>query len=285
MIKVLYVSYGEPTPSGATTIMHHILKDGPKFGLKFSLVEILRRGERELVEIFPDIEKSLLTHLVFRVGGKDFFGKVSFFLFREFLLKKEIRDLEEDHDIVIGFPSSKSANFFTLEPFVKPPYYRVYYKLLRMTNPIEATVWFIRSAMNTTKSMKSLRNICLGEMLRLELKEIGINCVPLEPPGAVEWDAVKTANTIDDIDIFHASRLGPMKGTPEAVEVMKQLSTKGYKVAIAGPLDNGFSLKEIKGLRYLGNITDKSLLYSYMKSSKIFLYPSHKDSFGIVVAE
>ncbi|QGR19133.1 glycosyltransferase [Stygiolobus azoricus] len=38
-------------------------------------------------------------------------------------------------------------------------------------------------------------------------------------------------------------------------------------------------------MKYFGKIGDKIYLYSLMKSSKIMIYPSYVDSFGIVVAE
>ena len=70
-----------------------------------------------------------------------------------------------------------------------------------------------------------------------------------------------------------------MKGTPEAIEVARRL---GLSSAFIGK-SRFFNTTGSKLYRH--DTRSKKNIYGIMKGSRVFIYPSHVDSFGIVVAE
>ncbi|NON63435.1 glycosyltransferase, partial [Acidianus sp. RZ1] len=292
-LKILYVNFGTPMPSGATTTIKEVIKMSSHFGMRFNVVDILLDGERGLVETFPEIEDYIGFHITKRIKmRKDSLGKGLWKVYRKIIIDPWIRKYIKETDIVIGYPTSKSVNILYAVPYLEFPLRQFYLRLVRKTNLIDGTVWFLNSLSFYARLRMSNRNICMGGFLKEEMKKIyKVECEEVNPPAGISWQNVEKATPFEDnFDVIHFSRLGFMKGTPEAIEVMKTLKRYGFsRFAIAGPQDLDYSLqKDINGdrsFKYFGEIKDKTFLYSLIKSSKVFLYPTNIDSFGIVVAE
>jgi len=295
MIKILYVSIGEPLLSGATTTIVEIMKRSKAFGVSFSVLEVLSKGDRSITEIYPQLKPSLDSHEIIRLplSTKSMIGKSYRFFVRAFYLKLlAYKKYLKDYDFVLGIWTSRTINIMYSEPFLNFPLYKFWVKLMEITNPIEGTAWFINTLTSYRRAKKNKMNICAGIVLKEKVeKEFGIECEPLEPPAGIDLDLINKSEPLRDVlfDAINVARQGMMKGTPDTIQVMKELKKLGYSsFALIGPTDNGFNIKDYLtdgDIKYFGKIEDKIYLYSLMKSSKIMIYPSYVDSFGIVVAE
>jgi len=281
MTSLLYINIGEPTTSGATTIVVELLNRLPKFQVNVGLVELLFKDEKSLIEKFPKVKENLSYYREIRLRTKNTFkGRVIRYLTINSSFKGYINNLAKNYDFVIGFNTKNSIIMHYLEPYITFPLYKHYINLVKKTNIIEGTVWFIKSIDGIKKSRKSNKNICLGKVLQEVLwRDFGISCFALEPPAGVDLELIDSSPTLNGFDVIHVARQGFMKGTLDAVKVVRELN---FSHAFIGPVDQGFSMPQVN---YLGEILDKRRLYGIMKGSKVFLYPSRVDSFGIVVAE
>ncbi|AWR93956.1 glycosyltransferase family 4 protein [Acidianus brierleyi] len=280
MTSLLYVSLGERPTSGATTTIIELLTRLPKFQVNVDLVELLFKDEESLVSKCPKIKESISNYKVIRLPySKSFLGKVIRFILVNSILKLNISKISNNYDFVIGFNTKNSIYIYYLTPYITFPLYKHYIKLVKRTNLIEGTVWFIKSINTLNRNRKRAWNICAGVVLQEKLKEYGISCFALEPPAGVDLELIDSSPTLNGFDVIHVARQGFMKGTLDAVKVISELNLSH---AFIGPVDQGFSMPQVN---YLGEILDKRRLYGIMKGSRVFLYPSRVDSFGIVVAE
>ncbi|BCU69055.1 glycosyltransferase family 4 protein [Stygiolobus caldivivus] len=296
MIKTLYINIGEPSLSGATSTIVELIKRSENFSIKFGIIEFLGKGERGLVENYPELKEHLIYYELIRKNydPKTLFGKSYRFLYKSIALRSIVSKVGKDFDLIVGYSyRSKSVNLIFAEPFIQFPLYKFLLSLIKMSNPIEGTVWFINTLNYYSRIKKSGKNICAGSILKDKLeKDYGVTCIPLEPPAGVDIDQIRraTESATTKYDAIHVARLGYMKGTPDTIYVMRKLKELGYNsFALIGPQDYRFNLNDYlndtDNIEYLGKIEDKYKLYNLMSSSKIMIYPTYIDSFGIVVAE
>ncbi|BCU70920.1 glycosyltransferase family 4 protein [Stygiolobus caldivivus] len=295
MIRILYVSIGEPTLSGATTIITEIIKRSKAFGISFGILELLGKKDRSITDVYPQLASNIEMHKIIRIpfSTRNIIGKSYRYLLRNVYVRYLVNKYLKEYDFVIGFWTSKTINILYLEPFLKFPLYKFWLNLIRKTNPIEGTIWFLNTYFSYRRARKNKMNICLGKVLMEKVyNEFGLECKPLEPPAGIDLDLINKSEPLGEFsfDAINVARQGFMKGTPDTIYVMKELKKYGYNsFAIVGPADNGFDIEkyiaDTEGIKYFGKVEDKSYLYSIMKSSKIMVYPSYVDSFGIVVAE
>lgn len=109
--------------------------------------------------------------------------------------------------------------------------------------------------------------------------------------GAVDQDEIKKAKLLKTkYDASFIGRYHPQKGLDDLLEAWKIICGKfpKAKIVMMGELEPLLpKIKKMglqKNIDFLGFI-DGSKKYSYLKSSKIFLFPSHYESFGMVAAE
>lgn len=117
--------------------------------------------------------------------------------------------------------------------------------------------------------------ICVSELTK---KRLGKN-VHLIPNG-IDLKAIQKARPIKEkFDILFVGRLIKEKN----VEILLKHAKK-YKVGIIGDGPDRERLEKLapKKFKFLGNVSN---VYSYMKSSKVFVMPSKREGFGIVVIE
>lgn len=109
--------------------------------------------------------------------------------------------------------------------------------------------------------------------------------------GAVSWDEINKAQPLKNIyDTSFIGRYHPQKGLNDLLKAWKIVCQKfpKAKMVMMGELEP--LLPEIKKLGLQKNIDflgfiDGIKKFSFLKSSKIFLFPSHYESFGMVAAE
>jgi glycosyltransferase involved in cell wall biosynthesis len=96
-----------------------------------------------------------------------------------------------------------------------------------------------------------------------------------------------------------AGRLGTyQKNTELLLAILKNIDTKGWAFFFIGPVEKKETnfQKTINELyaefpalmskvHFIGNVSDKTVLYDYYKRSKVFLFPSRFESFGIAALE
>ncbi|EHP71187.1 glycosyltransferase [Metallosphaera yellowstonensis MK1] len=292
-LRILYINYGEPSLSGATSTITKIIGNSRKHGMTFDVLEILPKGEEGLVSKFKEISDNIDEHIVIRLPfNRNILGKFYFYIYKSIMIKRILNEISPKYDFIMGAKHEKNINILFSIPLIQLPLWKFYIKLARVSNPIEALFWLRNAYSFYQYSRISKRNICAGVILREQLKnEFGIQCHALDPPGGVDEESLRKSSdiTAEKFDVIHVARLGLVKGTRDAIWVMDKLNRLGFENnALIGPVDVGYDLeKEIVGrsIRYLGPVNDGSKLYSLMRNAKLLLYPSKLDSFGIVVAE
>jgi glycosyltransferase involved in cell wall biosynthesis len=294
VIRLLLVNFSDPTLSGATTTLVEVVKRSRANGMTVDVLEVLFKGDRGLLGSFPELRTAVgeyeVVELPFRKG---IWGRAFAYLFRNTLLRLLLRQRSSSYDFVTGFRTRKSVNLIFAVPYIEFPLSRFYMKLARNSNFVEAAVWLMNLQSHYRHLRKSSQNVCVGEPLRRELQDrFGITCIALEPPAGVDGEVaerVKGRRTGKVYDALHVARQGPVKGTPDAVEVFKRLRERGYsRTALVGPVDAGVDIESLirgTGISYLGPFQDRSSLYSLFTESRLMVYPSYLDSFGITVAE
>ncbi|MCY0850999.1 glycosyltransferase family 4 protein [Sulfuracidifex metallicus] len=287
-MKILYVNVGRPAVSGATITVKELLSRLPKFGVEVGVIEILSKGENGLLDVYPEIRAELEERIIV---GNGKLARLQKRLYMSTIFKRKLNKILENYDFVIGTNNKdKKINMIYAEPFIYFPIWKFYYELVKKTNPVDGTFWFINNMLKFREAKRNpIRNVCAGSVLKDILnKQYNIDCIPLDPPAGVDMNEVEKVRPTMDFDAVQVSRLGLMKGTQDTIEVMKELKERGYyKLAVAGPVDFDFNLNDkIKGtgIIYLGELS-REMVFNVMKSSRLFIYPTYVDSFGIVVAE
>jgi glycosyltransferase involved in cell wall biosynthesis len=278
--SLLYVNIGEPETSGATTTVVELLRRLPKFNVKVGLEELLFSGEKGIADKFPYAVRNVRYHRKVMPYRESFTGRYLRFIYKNTFFRGYIDNISKNYDFTLGFYTHNSIIMHYLEPYISFPLYKHYFKLVKQTNPIDGTAWFTKTLIGLRRYRRSERSICAGKVLQNKVKELGISCKVLDPPAGVDLELVESSPILEGYDLLHVARQGLMKGTPEAIEVARRL---GLSSAFIGKVDHGFSMPQ--GVNYLGMIPDQRKIYGIMKGSRVFIYPSHVDSFGIVVAE
>lgn len=112
-------------------------------------------------------------------------------------------------------------------------------------------------------------------------------------PG-VDVEKVQLAPRVSGYDLLFAGRLLAHKGVEMALDALHLLQTRGiaasFGIVGVGPLAEDLQRRAIelglgKRVAFLGNLEDQSSLFSLMKGSSLFLLPSTREGFGLVVIE
>jgi len=138
--------------------------------------------------------------------------------------------------------------------------------------------------------------------LDLWAKKKGIKVKVVRPGNAVEEEISRKyvneeerhglLQKKEDIAVYWA-RLHSSKGLFDILPVARKLAAEGYRLVIIGRFDNidekriFFKICEeqkLKNIEYLGWLPRKDL-FDIVSRSKVLIYPSHSDSFSLVVLE
>ena len=112
-------------------------------------------------------------------------------------------------------------------------------------------------------------------------------------PG-VDVEQVQLAPRVSGYDLLFAGRLLAHKGVEMALDALHLLQKRGiaasFGIVGVGPLAEELQRRAIElGLgdrvTFLGTLEDQSTLFSLMKGSRLFLLPSTREGFGLVVVE
>lgn len=170
---------------------------------------------------------------------------------------------------------------------------------------LEASVWYITFRMLRSSETRIL---CLSPTIASELSELNIkgHIIPIYPGNGVDYNGTPLvtlkANENRCDAIYAAGNLHPQKGIFEVIKIWADVVKKrpGVKLAIAGRVHHQYP-SVIEALNHLihsvrlgenvimandllEGMTQRELL-NEMKRSKIFLYPSRKDVWPLVIGE
>ncbi len=153
----------------------------------------------------------------------------------------------------------------------------------------------IAAAFERLATMLPRRIIANSPETQKRLIDIGVpadRVVTLAP--GVEIDKVRRAEKHEGYDLLYAGRLLSHKGVELALESIHLLHERGISVTF-GVVGIGPQSEELKrrtaelGLTehvaFLGNLQEQSTLFSLMKGSRLFVLPSVREGFGLVVLE
>jgi glycosyltransferase involved in cell wall biosynthesis len=134
-----------------------------------------------------------------------------------------------------------------------------------------------------------VKDALLGYGLDVNKIEVSSNAINIE-----YFNKIDTNITLAYDGVF-IGRLSKVKGVFDLIEIWKKVNIKSYKYRLA--IIGGGDTKIINDLNdiirknnlsssvfVLGYIENEKA-YSVLKSSKVFLFPSHEEGWGIVIAE
>ncbi len=138
--------------------------------------------------------------------------------------------------------------------------------------------------------------VSVSDHTTLELKKVlGVENNVFTIPNAIDLSYIKNVTASEDVsDVIFAGRLLPNKNVDLLLKSVKILKEKGQnlRVYIVGDGPELSSLKKLSDeldlnqeVKFFGFIESHSELYSLIKSSKVFVLPSNREGFGIVVIE
>lgn len=174
---------------------------------------------------------------------------------------------------------------------------------LRVKGPFTAFLWYITFRMLKSSSTHI---VCLNSLLAAELSKIDLkaNVVPVYPGNGIDFDAISLVNRrITKYDAIYASgSLLPQKGLFDVVKIWRLVvkTQPNTKLAIAGKvnIEDVSVIEELNTLIYdfglSQNVTiindpisgmSQDELWTEMKCARIFLYPSRKDVWPLVIGE
>lgn len=106
---------------------------------------------------------------------------------------------------------------------------------------------------------------------------------------------IKTFKNKENI-FLTVGRLGTTeKNTELLLEILEEIDLKNWKFYLIGSIEKGFKEKiesfytrnpnKKDNIIFTGEIKDKNILYDYYNRAKVFVMPSRRESFGIVMVE
>lgn len=138
--------------------------------------------------------------------------------------------------------------------------------------------------------------IAVSELTRNGLVRMGLQKKRIELiPNGISLKSIENIKAVNEpIDVIFAGRLIKEKGVHILIEALGLLNQKkpGIKCLIIGDGPEKEELKKLvtkkklqKNVRFTGFLEDYNSLIAYVKSSKVFVLPSKREGFGIVVIE
>lgn len=143
---------------------------------------------------------------------------------------------------------------------------------------------------------KSQKILALNRVLAKDLKIYGFKDLPVLETGIDIEDIKNTKKRSKKYDGIFLGRLSRTKGVYDLVEiwakVVEKLPSARLAIIGGGPKNVQEDLKALAkklgvsaNIDFLGFLPEKQEVYSLMKSSQVFVFPSHEEGWGIVVAE
>ena len=150
---------------------------------------------------------------------------------------------------------------------------------------IERLCVHIPSIIITPSNLTATRLVALGA----DSKRVSV------VKNAVDVDGIRNSTVLDvGIDLLYAGRLIENKRVDVAIKALKVLIDKGYnlRLGIVGVGPEEERLKTIcinlgiqKNVEFFGEVGTQIELWGMLKSAKVFLFPSEREGFGLMVAE
>lgn len=139
---------------------------------------------------------------------------------------------------------------------------------------------------------KADKVVCVSKSEQRKFRAIS-NINPVFIPNGIyrRLDSDIPKVNIDNFIFFSANRIIPTKGLDYTVKALKKIKYKGSFV-IAGDLDQIPEYKKhllelFQGLNiiHVGLIRDKKMLLAYLKSAKLFIFPSTEEAMSMMLLE
>lgn len=137
------------------------------------------------------------------------------------------------------------------------------------------------------------RHIAVSSMTRRSLERIGVKAEVI--PNGIDFERIrKTEKCGEESDVIFAGRLIREKNVDLLIRAVRLLkdSFADIKCVIIGDGPEKEALKKLSedlgissNIVFKGFLDDHNEVISYMKSSKVFVLPSTREGFGIVVLE
>ncbi|MEM3872698.1 MAG: glycosyltransferase [Nitrososphaeria archaeon] len=159
---------------------------------------------------------------------------------------------------------------------------------------------FIRYSklLSITRNLRETLSLSVSFSIPFELKifDPKLDIKVLNPSLGVDEAVYYTKACDIDFDAIYFARLHPLKGLFDIPLIWKKVvEVKPYaKLIVAGSWQNKIyeyefyklcrKLNLLNNIKYVGFLP-KEILYSYVKSAKVLLYPSYLDSFPLTVLE
>jgi glycosyltransferase involved in cell wall biosynthesis len=159
---------------------------------------------------------------------------------------------------------------------------------------------FIRYSklISITKSLRETLSLAVSFSIPYELSffSSGLNIKVLNPSVGVDETIINAEPLNTDFDAIYFARLHPLKGLFDIPFIWKRVTEAkpNAKLIVAGSWQSMEykyefynlckKLNLLNNIKYVGFIP-KATLYSYVKSAKLFVYPSYLDAFPLAVLE
>lgn len=126
--------------------------------------------------------------------------------------------------------------------------------------------------------------VAVSEITKEKLIKIGCKEVRLVPCG-VDIDQIQNAARKGNIGLLFVGRLIKEKNVELLIDTIKDKFSLG--IIGTGPEEKQLREKARKypNIKFLGSLPRIEDVYGYMKSAKLFVFPSKREGFGIVVLE
>jgi len=267
-------------------------------GIEYVIVCLNRSSEFEKFLREEKVRYFNLTNIEFKQTPT---RKEYLFLFfnllpQVFKLKKLIQKEKPDILLSNGFPAIFLVPLSVLFLKTKPKIFYVHHFQKQKENFLTRKIylWFLRKY----EKIIAVSSITAGSLKSVfpEIKEKiltipnGIDIKRLEVKESKE-ELRKKLNLPDGILGICVGRLTPFKNQKFLIKVAKEIKRDDFYILIVGDGDEYENLKrEVEKeklenkVKLLGFISTDEIPY-YLKASDIFLYPSLKEGFGIVVLE
>jgi glycosyltransferase involved in cell wall biosynthesis len=267
-------------------------------GIEYVIVCLNRSPEFERFLNEENVKHLNLTHIEFKQTPtrKEYLFLFFKLLSKIFKLRKLIQEEKPDVLISNGFPAvfliPLSAFFLKVKP--KIFYVHHFQKQKEKFLIRKIYLWFLKKYKKiiavSSATADSLRSVFPEIKEKILAIPNGIDTKRFEVKESKE-ELRKKLNLPNGILGICVGRLTPFKNQKFLVKVAKEIKRDDFYILIAGDGDEYESLKrEIEKeklenrVKLLGFIPSNKIPY-YLKASDIFLYPSLKEGFGIVVLE
>jgi glycosyltransferase involved in cell wall biosynthesis len=267
-------------------------------GIEYEIICLNKSSEFEKFLKEENVKYFNLTSLEFKQTPtrKEYLFLFFKLLSQVFRLKKLIQKEKPDILLSNGFPAVFLVPLSVLFLKIKPKIFYVHHFQKQKENFLTRKIylWFLRRyekiiavSTATTDSLKSVFPEIKEKILSIPN---GIDTKRFEIRESKE-ELRKKLNLPDGILGICVGRLTPFKNQKFLIKVAKEIKRDDFYILIVGDGDEYENLKrEIEKekledrVKLLGFIPSDEIPY-YLKASDIFVYPSLKEGFGIVVLE